>query len=64
MKDGGKGAFRAGTGDYCVEQLRCFACAENQEKQNSTCKGDRLCSSDESEGLDWMFIAIELNSEI
>jgi hypothetical protein len=35
-----------------------LACAENQEENNSICKGDGSCSSDESERLDQMFIAI------
>jgi hypothetical protein len=61
VKDGAKGAFRAG--DQGVEQLD--ACLRwNQEGKHSVCKGRGSCSSDEPERLDWMLIAIKLNSEL
>ncbi len=42
-----------------------LAYAENWEnKLISNCKGDRSCSSEEPERLDWLFIAIKLNSEL
>ncbi len=46
-----------------------LACSENWEnKLISHCKGNRSCSSHESseepERLDWLFIAIKLNSEL
>ncbi len=42
-----------------------LACAENWEnKLISNCNGNRSCSSEELERLDWLFIAIKLNSEV
>ncbi len=51
-------------GDQYVKQLRCLPALKIEKKKNSICKGSGSCSGDEPERLDWMFIAIKLNSEL
>ncbi len=63
VKDGGKGALKAG--DQCVKPFRCLPELKIEKKIKFLfAKGSRPCSTGEPEWLVWMSSAIILNPEL